>query len=157
MHWKTEPYCRNPRKDIRPGRCLIWIYCSCKCKYYTIKYTVQGRWAFITFRELGGGGGVSFILFRHCFRHAWQIIRKRIRYVKNPSQIAAVVNRQFVLLVQSFTLLKGPLTYLLGLLLEKILAVQLKLLLPCISRFIAQYLLAILIYRCKYDVIGPHH
>ena len=42
---------------------------------------------------------------------------------KTPSQIAAVVNRQFVLLVQSFTLLKGPLTYLLGLLLEKILAV----------------------------------
>ena len=76
---------------------------------------------------------------------------------KTPSQIAAVVNCQFVLLVQSFTLLKGPLTYLLGLLLEKILAVQLKLLLPCISHFIAQYLLAILIYRCKYDVIGPHH
>ena len=32
---QAEPYCRRPHKDVRPGRCLIWIYCSCKCKYYT--------------------------------------------------------------------------------------------------------------------------
>ena len=56
---QAEPYCRSPRKDIRPGRCLIWIYCSCKCKYYT-KYTVLGRWAFFIFRGVGAG---LFLLF----------------------------------------------------------------------------------------------
>ena len=107
---QAEPYCRRPHKDIRQGRCLIWIYCSCKCKYYT-KYTVQGRWAFFIFRGVGvrvGVGVVSFILCRCCCCHAWQIIRKLIRFVKNPSQIGALVNFQFVLL---------------GLLLGKILAV----------------------------------
>ena len=54
--------------------------------------------------------------------------------------------------VGNCNVIKGPLTYLLGLLLGKILAVYLGLLFPCIVHFIAQYLL--LIYRCKYDVIG---
>ena len=118
---QAEPYCRSPHKDIRPGRCLIWIYCSCKCKCYT-KYTVLGRWAFFTFRG-GGGGVVSFILCRCCCRHAWHIIRKLIRFVKKRSQIGALVNFRFVLLVQYLTLLKGPPTYLLELLLGKVLAV----------------------------------
>ena len=59
---QAEPYCSRPHKDIRPGRCLIWIYCSCKCKYYT-KYTVQGRWAFFIFRGVGVGVGLFFLFY----------------------------------------------------------------------------------------------
>ena len=47
---------------------------------------------------------------------------------------------------------RGLLTYLLGLLLWKIAAVYLGLLFSCVSHFIAQHLLVI--YRCKFDVIG---
>ena len=70
-------------------------------------YKADGR--FFIFRGVGVGVGVVFfILCRCCCCHAWQIIRKLIRFVKNPSQIGALVNFQFALL---------------GLLLGKILAV----------------------------------